>query len=111
MKSCGQSVVGSDEKQFALYVDLIAEETAELTDAIAANDQVEVLDALIDIITVSIGALHSLGVDAEGAWNEVVRSNLSKIDKETGMVIRREDGKILKPSSYSPPNLTTFINR
>jgi len=109
MKSCGQSVVGSDEKQFALYVDLIAEETAELTDAIAANDQVEVLDALIDILVVTIGALHSMGADAEGAWKEVMATNFAKVDKETGLVRKREDGKILKPLLWQAPELASFL--
>jgi predicted HAD superfamily Cof-like phosphohydrolase len=63
----------------------------------------------LDILVVSIGAIHSLGVDSEGAWNEVVRSNMSKIDKESGKVLKRDDGKVLKPASFSPPNLVPFV--
>jgi predicted HAD superfamily Cof-like phosphohydrolase len=49
------------------------------------------------------------GYDIKGAWEEVANSNLSKIDYKTGKVIRREDGKILKPEGWAPPNLTKFI--
>jgi predicted HAD superfamily Cof-like phosphohydrolase len=92
-----------------LYIELIKEEMIELHEAIDCNDRVEQLDALLDILVVSIGAIHSLGVDSEGAWNEVVRSNMSKIDKESGKVLKRDDGKVLKPASFSPPNLVPFV--
>jgi predicted HAD superfamily Cof-like phosphohydrolase len=45
----------------------------------------------------------------KGAWDEVAKSNLSKIDQTTGKVLRREDGKILKPEGWSPPKLEKFI--
>jgi predicted HAD superfamily Cof-like phosphohydrolase len=111
MRACEQSVLGFNEDQFNLYTRLIQEEVDELWDANAQANQVECLDALIDILVVTIGAIHSMGADAEGAWNEVMRSNLSKIDKETGMVRKREDGKVLKPNGYSPPNLEPFISK
>jgi predicted HAD superfamily Cof-like phosphohydrolase len=111
MRACEQSVQGFNEDQFNLYTRLIQEEVDELWDANAQANQVECLDALIDILVVTIGAIHSMGADAEGAWNEVMRSNLSKIDKETGMVRKREDGKVLKPNGYSPPNLEPFISK
>ena len=111
MRACEQSVLGFNEDQFNLYTRLIQEEVDELWNANAQANQVECLDALIDILVVTIGAIHSMGADAEGAWNEVMRSNLSKIDKETGMVRKREDGKVLKPIGYSPPNLEPFISK
>lgn len=105
MKACDQSVTG-DQKQFDMYMDLIDEEYKELKDA---PDDVEVLDALIDILVVTIGAIHSAGWDAEGAWKEVMQTNFAKIDKETGKVRKREDGKILKPLNWQPPNLEPFV--
>jgi predicted HAD superfamily Cof-like phosphohydrolase len=108
MRACGQSVGEPNQSQYTLYKSLITEEFNELQDA---DNLVDELDALIDIMVVVVGALHSGGYDAEGAWKEVVRSNFSKIDKETGMVRKREDGKILKPITYSPPNLTPFITK
>lgn len=47
--------------------------------------------------------------DFVGAYNEVARSNMSKVDSTTGKVLKREDGKVLKPETYSPPNLSPFI--
>lgn len=110
MVACDQSVDQYNRDQFDLYVRLIDEEfNDELQDAISSNDRVEQLDALLDILVVTLGALHSLGVDAEAAWNEVIRSNMSKIDPESGRVIKRADGKVLKPETFSPPELTKFI--
>ena len=110
MKACGQSVTGNVE-QFELYYKLIREEVDELQIAVDENNNVEKLDALIDILVVTVGAIHSLGADGEGAWKEVMRSNFSKIDKETGMVRKREDGKILKPINFSSPILTPFLKK
>lgn len=106
MEACDQTVTGYNEKQYELYKNLIREEFGELEEA---GNHVDALDALIDILVVTIGALHSLGVDSEGAWREVIRSNMSKVDPVTGKVIKREDGKVLKPASYSPPNLEPFV--
>jgi predicted HAD superfamily Cof-like phosphohydrolase len=76
---------------------------------VASTTKVDDLDALIDILVVTIGAIHSLGVDAEGAWKEVMRTNFAKIDHETGKVRKREDGKVLKPLGWTPPELEQFI--
>lgn len=111
MKACDQSVDKFNVEQYALYLDLIKEEAEELQLAIDNNDQVESLDALIDILVVTIGAIHSAGFDAEGAWKEVMRTNFAKIDKETGKVRKREDGKVLKPVGWEPPNLKPFVNK
>jgi predicted HAD superfamily Cof-like phosphohydrolase len=111
MKACDQSVDGFNAQQFALYVDLMKEEWSELNVAIDNNDQVEVLDALLDFIVVSIGAIHSAGFDAEGGWKEVMTTNLAKIDKDTGKVRKREDGKVLKPTGWVAPDLKPFITK
>lgn len=110
MQACGQTVSGWNETQFNLYTSLIQEEVEELWAANAAADPVACLDALIDIMVVTIGAMHSLGADAEGAWSEVMRTNLAKIDPETGAVRRRaSDGKILKPEGWQPPVLDPYL--
>jgi predicted HAD superfamily Cof-like phosphohydrolase len=110
MKACDQSVNEFNKDQFNLYVSLIDEEARELYDAITAHDQVETVDALIDILVVTIGALHSLGADAEGAWKEVMATNFAKIEAN-GKVRKREDGKVLKPQGWEPPNLKPFLNK
>jgi predicted HAD superfamily Cof-like phosphohydrolase len=109
MVACDQSVESYNDTQYDMYISLIAEEHDELKQAIADNDRVEQLDALIDILVVTIGAIHSAGFDGQGAWDEVMRSNLSKIDPLTGKVTKRADGKVLKPVTYSPPDLTSFL--
>lgn len=109
MRACDQTVEGFNKDQFNLYVLLLGEECDELTDALTAHDKVETLDALIDILVVTIGAIHSMGADAEGAWKEVMSTNFAKIDKLTGKVRKREDGKVLKPVGWTPPNLKPFI--
>jgi predicted HAD superfamily Cof-like phosphohydrolase len=109
MKACDQTTDNQNQQQYAMYVGLIDEESKELDVALANNDRVEQLDALIDILVVTIGAIHSGGFDAEGAWKEVMRTNFAKIDHETGKVRKREDGKVLKPTGWTPPELKQFI--
>lgn len=110
MKACGQTVGKYNEAQYKLYTDLIHEEfNDEFLAAIKDNDRVEQLDALIDILVVTVGAIHSGGFDAEGAWKEVMSTNFAKIDKETGKVRKREDGKVLKPTGWTPPELKPFV--
>ena len=111
MRACDQSVEGFNEPQFNLYTKLIQEEVDELWDANAKADQTECLDALIDILVVTIGAIHSMGADAEGAWKEVMRTNFAKIDRDTGKVRKREDGKVLKPQGWTAPNLEPFVKK
>ena len=108
MQACGQSTVGENLEQYKLYYNLIKEEVQELDDSTTKKDD---LDALIDILVVTIGAIHSMGADAEGAWKEVMQTNFAKIDKETGKVRKREDGKVLKPVGWVPPNLEPFITK
>jgi predicted HAD superfamily Cof-like phosphohydrolase len=121
MRACDQSVDGSDEQQFKMYLGLIKEEFLELLvaqgidpstgDQIGTADMVETLDALLDIVVVTIGAMHSAGMDAEGGWKEVMSTNFAKVDKETGKVRKREDGKVLKPLGWTPPKLESFVKK
>lgn len=106
MRACDQTVGKFNPAQYQMYCNLIREEFNELADSKTAVDD---LDALIDIMVVTIGALHSLGVDAQGAWQEVMRSNMAKIDPETGKVRKREDGKVLKPEGWQPPHLAPYV--
>lgn len=109
MRACDQSVDVFSNDQYELYRNLISEEFTELNAAVTQGDRVEQLDALIDILVVTIGAIHSMGADAEGAWKEVMRTNFAKIDKDTGKVRKREDGKVLKPVGWTPPDLKPYI--
>ena len=106
MTACDQSVDKYNESQYNMYKSLIDEEFKELQQA---YDMEAELDALVDILVVTIGAIHSAGFDGEGAWNEDMRTNFAKIDPTTGKVRKREDGKVLKPDGWKPPNLTPYI--
>jgi predicted HAD superfamily Cof-like phosphohydrolase len=111
MKACDQSVDEFNGTQFDMYCALIEEEHKELKQALADNDNEEIVDALLDILVVTIGALHSFGANGEGAWKEVMQTNFAKIDRETGKVRKREDGKVLKPVGWAPPDLTPFLKK
>jgi predicted HAD superfamily Cof-like phosphohydrolase len=111
MRACDQTVDRGNTDQFNMYLKLIEEEAEELNQAIINKDRTEMLDALIDILVVTIGAIHSMGADAEGAWKEVMKTNFAKIDKDTGKVRKREDGKVLKPLGWEPPNLKPFLEK
>ena len=97
------------EANYKMYLDLIREETDELEEAIIDNDCVEQLDALVDILVVTMGAIRAAGWDGEGAWKEVMDTNFAKINPETGKVIKREDGKVLKPEGWKAPELAQFV--
>ena len=111
MRACDQSVDKFNGTQFDMYCALIEEEHKELKQALTDNNNVEILDALVDILVVTIGAIHSAGMDAEGAWKEVMKTNFAKIDRETSKVRKREDGKVLKPVGWEPPVLAPFIKK
>jgi predicted HAD superfamily Cof-like phosphohydrolase len=105
MTACDQTTGTLNKDQYQLYCNLIKEEFDELCES---NNIVDDLDALIDILVVTIGAIHSLGANGEAAWKEVMRTNFAKIDPETGKVRKREDGKVLKPEGWTPPDLEPF---
>ena len=111
MIACEQSTNTMNEEQFKMYANLITEEYDELRVAIANKDAVETLDALVDMLVVTIGAINSMGADGEGAWKEVMATNFNKIDRRTGKVLRREDGKVLKPEGWTAPVLAPFLTR
>ena len=100
----------ASEANYKMYLGLIDEEVGELVDAVAADDKVEQLDALIDILVVTMGAVRAAGWDGEAAWKEVMDTNFAKIDPTTGKVIKRADGKVLKPEGWKAPELSQFVN-
>ena len=111
MRACDQTVGNLNKDQYKLYLDLMDEEWKELKAALLMENRVEQLDALLDFIVVTIGAIHSGGFDGEGGWKEVMGTNLAKIDRETGKVRKREDGKVLKPVGWVPPELAPFVSK
>ena len=96
------------DPQIELYMDLITEEYHELQEAYKEQDVVEVADALADMVWVIMGMASSLGMDFNDIWEEVKRSNMSKF---TNNIIIRDGktGKILKPSTFSEPDLAPIL--
>jgi len=105
MQASGQTVTEYNQNQLDLYLNLIKEETQELFESTEFTNTIK---ELADILVVTLGALHSTGINGEEVWNEVVKSNMSKIDPTTGKVLRREDGKILKGPNYVAPDFSKF---
>jgi hypothetical protein len=92
-----------------LRLDLIEEELDELHLGVDNIDIVEVADALTDLLYVVYGAGHAFGIDLDECFQEVHESNMSKLGEE-GRAIKREDGKVLKPDTYFPPDLKSVLS-
>lgn len=100
----------SPEDMIELRIKLLREEVEEYAEAARAGDMVEVLDALADIGYILAGTIINHGMQHiyDDAFNEVHRSNMAKL--VDGKVIRREDGKVLKPEGWQAPQLAQFLD-
>ena len=112
MTTYGQEVKESasfpDENIIKLRLKLIKEELEELEYALNDKNLLEVADALTDILYVTYGAGHSFGINLDACFEEVQRSNMSKLD-ENEKPIYNEYGKVMKGPNFSKPNLKQFI--
>ncbi|PCI56271.1 MAG: hypothetical protein COB36_05710 [Alphaproteobacteria bacterium] len=101
----------SDEKTNELRINLLAEELDELREALEQGDMVETLDALIDLQYVLDGAFLSLGMAhlKTPAFDEVHRSNMSKLGADGKPIRRESDGKVLKGPDYFKPDMAQFV--
>jgi predicted HAD superfamily Cof-like phosphohydrolase len=88
---------------------LIEEEFWELKQAFSEGDVVAYADAVADLLYVVYGTADEAGIDVDAVFAEVHRSNMSKVGAD-GKVLRREDGKILKPDTYSPPDVESVLD-
>ena len=111
MSAAGQTTTENNANQAQLYKDLIKEEVSEFWEAEAVSDDVEEIDACFDMIWVIVGYMLSRGWDCEKIWDEGALSNLKKIDKATKKVLKREDGKVLKPEGWQSPNFSKFVKK
>ena len=107
LNACEQTEEGFGP-QSSLYYNLIVEEFCELKEAFKNKDMVEIADACADLKWVIEGLEHTLKIPQQEVWDEVARSNLSKISLN-GKVLKREDGKVLKPDTYSPPDIKSIL--
>jgi predicted HAD superfamily Cof-like phosphohydrolase len=93
-----------DETTRALRVRLIQEEFDELQEALGQRDPVAIAKELADLLYVVYGTAVSYGIDMEPVFREVHRSNMSKVGGH-----KREDGKWVKPATYSPARLEPIL--
>ena len=112
METYGQEVKDKSEfpseKIVKLRIDLIKEELDELSEAINKKDIVEVADALTDILYVTYGAGHAFGINLDNCFQEVQKSNMSKLGSD-GKPIFNDNGKVMKGPNYFQPDLKKFI--
>jgi predicted HAD superfamily Cof-like phosphohydrolase len=112
METFGQEVKTSPKlPKYAvqmLRLSLILEEYTELEDAVAEGHMEGIADALTDILYVTYGAGHAFGIDLDKCFEEVQRSNMSKLGAD-GKPIYRDDGKIMKGGNYSEPDLKKVL--
>jgi predicted HAD superfamily Cof-like phosphohydrolase len=108
MTAAGQTATENNTEQALLYHKLINEEYQEFCQARLDGDDVETIDACFDMMWVIVGYMLSRGWDCERIWDEGALSNLKKIDTKTRKVLKREDGKVLKPEGWQPPDFSKF---
>lgn len=107
-QNIGEKPSFPDDNERLLRVKLLTEEFEEYMQAEKDNDIVEVADALADLIYIACGTAVSYGIPLDVVYNEVHRSNMSKL--VDGKPIYREDGKVLKPKTWSPPDIKGILN-
>ena len=113
METFGQEVKSKpafpSEKISKLRYDLIKEELDEFQEALNDKSLKEFADSLTDILYVTYGAGHAFGIDLDKCFDEVQRSNMSKLGSD-GKPIYNEHGKVMKGPNYFEPNLKKFID-
>lgn len=90
-----------------LRYELLREEFLEYMDAVIDADVIEVADALADIVYLAYGSARSYGIPLDAVLAEVHRTNMAKLVE--GKVLRREDGKVIKPEGWTPPNIAAVL--
>ena len=112
MQTFGQEVRNKaefpNEKIVKLRYELIKEELEELNQAFNDKDIKEVADALTDILYVTYGAGHAFGIDLDKCFDEVQKSNMSKLGSD-GKPVYNEIGKVMKGPNYFKPDLNKFL--
>lgn len=133
MKAMGNTVDAPDLRQTELYLKLTLEELGETICAVnpGATEEIqslirkledvakfdgipdtkqraEIFDGVQDVLVTATGIGISMDFPMEAGWDEVLRSNMAKIGPD-GKVKRREDGKVLKPDGWTPPDLAKIL--
>jgi predicted HAD superfamily Cof-like phosphohydrolase len=96
-----------DINERALRMNLLEEEFNEYIDAEQKLDIVGIADALADVIYIACGTAVSYGIPLDKVFEEVHRSNMAKL--VDGKPIYRDDGKVLKPEGWQPPDIKSIL--
>lgn len=114
MEAADQCVTTTPQKTFDptdpqtnLYMKLVQEEFDETLDAFIKGDTIEVADGIADMVWVLMGLASSVGIPFEQVWDEVKASNMSKV--VDGKLMKREDGKVMKPEGYFRPDINAVL--
>lgn len=106
----GQSpLIPEDYNERDLRINLLEEEFKEYMNAEEKNDITEIADALADIIYIACGTAVSYGIPLDKVFAEVHRSNMAKL--VDGKPIYREDGKVMKPAGWTPPDIEGVLKK
>ncbi len=107
-----EPIAAIGENEYMLRYNLIKEENEEYLEACKNGDLVEIADALGDQLYILFGTIlrHGLQHKIEEVFDEIQRSNMSKLD-ENGQPIYREDGKILKSNLYFKPDIKKILEK
>ena len=99
------------EKTNVLRYNLMKEENEEYLEAVRNDDIVEIADALGDMLYILCGTIleHGLQHKIESVFDEIQRSNMSKLD-DNGLPIYRQDGKVMKGPNYFKPDIALMLN-
>jgi hypothetical protein len=105
--------IGPDDRTVRIYEYLVDEEYEEFYNASISPNNPNKLNEAMDLIWVTLGYCIARGWDVDGAWKELTRANMAKlqVDPTTGQLKRRADGKILKPAGWVSPDMTPFLTR
>jgi len=106
-----QPIANLSMQKLKLRFDLMDEENKEYLEAAENNDLIEVADALGDMLYILCGTIleHGMQHKIEEVFNEIQRSNMSKLGAD-GKPIYREDGKVMKGPNYFKPNIESILN-
>ena len=114
MEAADQCVTTTPQKTFDptdpqtnLYMKLVQEEFDETLDAFIKGDTIEVADGIADMVWVLMGLASSVGIPFDQVWDEVKASNMSKV--VDGKLMKREDGKVMKPEGYFRPDINAVL--
>ena len=106
-------IAGNNKFNYSLESNMLSEEFAETIIAMKQWDDVEMIDWILDMFIVWIGALHKRWLSAQTivqCMDEIMESNFSKFEWGT-IAVKNKDGKVIKSDSFYPPNLNNIINK